>query len=309
MSKSLGNALEVEDLLREFGADVCRWWVSSLAFENDIKVDREYFQVAGESYRKVRNTLRYLLGNLSGFGPHLAVPASAIDPRSLDAWVLQEAAELRHRVAEAYDRFDFREAHVLLYGFCNDTLSSVYLDAVKDRLYCDRADSARRRATQTALYELARLLCTLLAPILPHTADEAWRALLGVADEETTVHVETFANPPAVTADPGWRTVMATLEPVGRALEQAKARGIENPLDAGLVVPDPNGELAPFSTELADLYGVSRVRCDPAATEVEVLDLRGEPRCERSWRRDETVRLRADGGWLSQRDAEAVGVA
>jgi isoleucyl-tRNA synthetase len=309
MSKSLGNALEVEDLLRDFGADVCRWWVSSLAYENDIKVDREYFEVAGESYRKVRNTLRYLLSNLFDYDPSKAPAPGAIQPTSLDAWALQQASELRRRVADAYDRFDFREAHLLLYGFCNDTLSSGYLDAVKDRLYCDRPDSLRRRATQSVLHELARLLSTLLAPLLPHTSDEAWRALLGVSDPDTTVHVETFADSPPVAADPRWPGVVACQEATDRALELAKERGIENPLDAGLVLPDPDGDLATFATELPDLFGVSRVRCDPTATAIEVVDLRGEPRCERSWRRDETVRLRADGGHLSDRDAEAVGVA
>ncbi|HVS15546.1 MAG TPA: isoleucine--tRNA ligase [Thermoanaerobaculia bacterium] len=308
MSKSLGNTLEVSDLLRDFGADVCRWWVSSLAYENDIKVDREYFEVAGESYRKVRNTLRYLLSNLFDYDPSKAPASGAIQPTSLDAWALQQASELRRRTADAYDRFDFREAHLLLYGFCNDTLSSGYLDAVKDRLYCDRPDSPRRRATQSVLHELARLLSTLLAPLLPHTSDEAWRALLGVSDPDTTVHVETFADSPPVAADPRWPEVMACHEAADRALEQAKERGIENPLDAGLVLPDPDGDLAAFATELPDLFGVSRVRCDPAATAIEVVDLRGEPRCERSWRRDETVRLRADGGHLSDRDAEAVGV-
>jgi isoleucyl-tRNA synthetase len=306
MSKSLGNALEVEDLLRDFGADACRWWVSSLAYENDIKVDREYFEVAGESYRKVRNTLRYLLSNLFDYEPSMAVE---IAPTSLDAWARFEAAELHRKVNEAYERFAFRDAHLLLFDFCNHTLSSVYLDAVKDRLYCDRPDSPRRRATQTVLHELASLLCKLLAPILPHTADEAYRSLLRTSDPSTTVHVETFGEPGVVVPDTRWMYALNVRAAVDQALEQSKEGGIENPLDAGVVVPDSDGALAPLSAELPDLFGVSRVRCDPAATAVEVLDLRNAPRCERSWRRDETVRLRSDGGWLSQRDAEAVGVA
>ena len=178
---------------------------------------------------------------------------------------------------------------------------------MKDRLYCDRPDSPRRRATQTVLHETARLLATLLAPILPHTADEAWRALAGAKDPETTVHVETYAELPAVTADPRWSEVMALLEPVGRAIEQAKERGIENPLDAGLVLPDPQATLAAFAADLPDFFGVSRVRCDAAASrDRRASTCANEPRCERSWRRDETVRQRSDGGWLSDRDAEAV---
>ncbi|HVS14053.1 MAG TPA: isoleucine--tRNA ligase [Thermoanaerobaculia bacterium] len=305
MSKSLGNALEVEDLLRDFGADVCRWWVSSLAYENDIKVDREFFELAGETYRKVRNTLRFLLSNLHDLDPATAAPPPS--PFSIDAWALRQAAELRAAVADAYQRYDFRQAHLLLYGFCNDTLSSVYLDAVKDRLYCDRPDSERRRSTQGALRTIADLLCCALAPILPHTADEAWRELHRRDGPEDTVHLRTL---PAIEVEAAaeWSAVLALHDAVDRALEAAKTKGIDNPLDAGLRLPDPQGVLTPFAAELPDLFGVSRVELLPREGEVEVVDLRGEPRCERSWRRDETVKLRTDGGWLSDRDAEAVGL-
>ena len=148
MSKSLGNTLEVEDLLKDFGADVCRWWVSSLAFENDIKVAREFFELAGESYRKVRNTLRFLLSNLGDFSAEHAVDTSSLAGTSVDALALELTGQMRTEVTGAYERFDFRRAHLKLFDFCNDTLSSFYLDAVKDRLYCDRPDSPRRRATQ-----------------------------------------------------------------------------------------------------------------------------------------------------------------
>ncbi|MGP1310527.1 MAG: isoleucine--tRNA ligase, partial [Phycisphaerales bacterium] len=148
MSKSLGNALNVEDLLKNYGADVCRWWVASLAYENDIKVDPSFFDTAGESYRKVRNTLRFLLSNLADFTPCKAdqghstrtgdcVPWTAFTPNSIDAWALAEANALSKEVRAAYDACDFRAASLALYDFCNDTLSAVYLAAVKDRLYCD----------------------------------------------------------------------------------------------------------------------------------------------------------------------------
>ncbi len=299
MSKSTGNALDVEDLLKDFGADVCRWWVSSLAYENDIKVDMEYFKLAGESYRKVRNTLRFMLSNLSDFDPSLAVPLESTDPRTLDAYAMTRATELRSRVLDAYEQFDFRRAHVLLFDFCNDTLSSFYLDAMKDRLYCDRPDSERRRRAQSVMRKLTEMLAVLLAPILPHTADETWRALHG---DDACVHLETapriFGN-----ADAGWETLMALRE---RALKALEGSDIENNLDAGLRLGDPEGLLAGFAPDLADALGVSRVLLDGDG-DPEVLDLRDQPRCERSWRRDETVALRSDGGYLSDRDADAVG--
>jgi len=305
MSKSLGNALAVDDLLKDYGADVCRWWVSSLAFENDIKVDLSYFDVAGESYRKVRNTLRFLLSVLDDYSSESAVDLSTLPTASLDAWALQQTALLRQAVPAAYQSYQFRQAHLLLFDFCNDTLSSTYLNAVKDRLYCDRADSPRRKATQSVVRHIAEVLTALLAPILPHTADEAWRALHG---DDASVHLATFPDS-TNTADEAWPQVIAVREQVLKALEQAKADGLENPLGAGATVPNPNGVLDPFKQDLADLFGVSRVTLSAEAETVKIQDLQGEPRCERSWRRDATVKQRADGGWLSERDARAVGLS
>jgi isoleucyl-tRNA synthetase len=303
MSKSAGNALQVDDLLADFGADVCRWWVSSLAFETDIKVDLEFFALAGESYRKVRNTLRFLLGNLADYDD--SVDLESLPATSLDRWAVAQASRLHDEVAEHYLNYQFRPAHIALFDFCNDTMSAVYLDSVKDRLYCDRPDSSRRRASQAAMKEIAAVLIKLLAPILPHTADEAWRAL---RPDQASVQQEVFAGP-NLSADPAWALVLARREQVLKALEDAKSDGIENKLDAGVVVPDPDGRLAPFVGDLPDLFGCSRVQLDPAADAVMVEDLRGAARCERSWRRDESVKQRSDGGWLSDRDAEAVGVA
>ena len=302
MSKSLGNALDVEELLDRFGADVCRWWVSSLAYESDVKVDLDYFERAGESYRKARNTLRFLLSNLSDFDPaRHAVDMTSVDPHGLDAWALSRAAALRERVLSAYAAYQFRQAHLALRDFCTEDLSAFYLDAAKDRLYCDRPDSERRRSAQTTMHRLTELLATLLAPLLPHTADEAWRTLHG---EDACVHLETPPEVPSPAAE-AWDRVLAVREEAAKALEDSP---IDNPLDAGLVLPDPDGTLAPFVADLPDALGVSRVRLDPAASGIEVVDLTAEPRCERSWRRDETVRLRSDGGWLSDRDADAVEI-
>jgi isoleucyl-tRNA synthetase len=307
MSKSEGNALDVDELLKHFGADVCRWWVSSLPFENDIKVDLSYFEAAGETYRKVRNTLRFLLSNLYDFAREKdAVELPGIAPTSIDAWALAAAAEVREAVVDAYQRYDFRAAHQRLYDFCNDTLSSVYCAAVKDRLYCDRPDSVRRRTTQTVMWTIANVLSTLLAPILPHTADEAFRALRAADDSDASVQLETVPTL-AFKADSHWVEVMTARELAMKALEEAKSRGIENPLDAEVVLPDPQGVLAKFKADLPDLLGVSRVKLAGDGA-VAVSDLRDQPRCERSWKRDGTVKQRSDGGMLSDRDADAVGV-
>lgn len=302
MSKSLGNALNVEELLNEHGADVCRWWVSSLSYENDVRADDELFQLAGESYRKVRNTLRFLMGNLGDFDGDTDGRLAGLDAASLDAWVLGETAALQDRVRSAFLDYDFRRAHLALFDFCNDTLSAVYCVAVKDRLYCDAPDTDRRRRTQAVLHVIAATLCRLLAPLLPHTADEAWRSLHG---GEGCVHMEQHRSLSAEVHD-GWGRVMAVRDEVLKALEGAKAEGIENSLDAGVVLPDPDGVLAAFESDLADLFEVSRIRIDAEASAIVIEDLRDQPACERSWRRDETVAERANGCMLSDRDWAAV---
>jgi isoleucyl-tRNA synthetase len=224
----------------------------------------------------------------------------------VDGWALGEFAKVQHAVLESYRAADFRAVHVALFDFCNQTLSAEWFAATKDRLYCDRADSPRRRATQRAMNAVAEGLVRMLAPILPHTADEAWRALKGAGARSAVF--ERHA-PIAFSAAAGWPAAFAAREAALKALEAAKGQGIENPLDAGLVLPDPDGALGPFAADLADLCGVSRVALDPSASAVAVQDLRAEPRCERSRKRDGTVRERSDGGMLSDRDAAAVGVS
>ena len=303
MSKSKGNALNVDDLLKDYGADVCRWWVCSLAYENDVKVDLDYFGVAGESYRKIRNTLRFLLGNLADFDPATdAVDPATMDPTSIDAWTLAEAVRYEQSIRRHYMQFEFRDAHAAIYEFCNEVLSAAYLVAVKDRLYCDKADSPRRRRTQTVMHQVAELLCRLLEPVVPHTADEAYRSLNG---EDACIHVAEPLNL-SFECDHDWTAVMSMRSAALKALESAKEKGLDNPLDAGLVIPDPEGTIERFAADFADLCGVSRARFERSLGEVEVEDLREAPRCERSRKRDETVKARADGAVLSDRDFEAI---
>jgi len=295
MSKSGGNALAVDELLQTFGADVCRWWVGSLAYENDSKVDMSFFEIASESYRKVRNTFRFILGNV---GDSSGVE---IEPTTIDGWVLSELSKMEARVIASFESFQFRAAQQALYNFCNDTLSATYCAAVKDRLYCDRFDSPRRMRTTATMRIISDTLCRLIAPFIPHTADEAWRALHG--DDVPSVHLQEFANV-EFPLDAAWEEVMQVRDEALKALEEAKQAGIDNPLDAGLVLPESLNAFDPC--DLADLCGVSRVTF--AGDNVVVQDLREEPKCDRSWKRDGTVKLRSDGGMLSDRDAIAVGV-
>ena len=305
MSKSGGNALQVEELLGQFGADVLRWWTASLPYEGDLKVDVSFIEAAADMYRKVRNTLRFLLGTLGGETARASCPQ--VDGMSLDGWVLAKCSAMSASVRESYLAFDFRSAQQELYDFCNDTLSATWCAASKDRLYCDPTDAARRQQSVATARYVAEHLCTLLAPILPHTADEAWAVLRG--EDTESVHLQVWDDV-TITMDERWASVMDVRATAMKALEEAKAGGLDNPIDAGLVLPDGDGVLAAMAIDdLADLCGVSRVELDASASAVAVSDLRDEPRCDRSWKRDASVAERSDGGMLSDRDAAAVGVS
>ncbi len=312
MSKSGGNAIDVEDILKQHGADVCRWWVSTLKYSNDIKVDWEFFKVAADEYRKVRNTIRFLLGNLYDFDPDSdAIDFNKEDKYSIDYWALGKLNEFIRETEEAYSGFDYKRASELIFDFCYETLSATYLVTVKDRLYCDSPDSRRRRRTQTVMYSAADSLVRLLAPILVHTSDEAYSSLKG--EEVTSVHLSEFPESGDETLAETWETVMDIRDKALKALEEAKTtRNINNPLDAGIKFPaDKNNyeELKKYEPDMADLCGVSRFEIVHAEEgRIEIIDLSGEPRCERSWKRDTTVRQRPDGSMLSDRDAAAVGL-
>jgi len=247
-----------------------------------------------------------LLSNLFDYDPSspAVVAVDSIDPASIDGWILDQTDRLEADVLNAYREFEFRRAHQQLYDFCNETLSSVYCAAVKDRLYCDQPHGTRRLATQATMWEILEVLCRLLAPILPHTADEAYRAMVP-GDAERTILNKTIYRL-SFDALEEWQLVMQRRDESLKALEEAKATGIDNSLDAGLRLLDEGGVLLRFRPDLADLCGVSRVELVRSGPPVEVVDLRQEPRCERSWKRDETVAQREDGSWLSDRDAEVI---
>ncbi len=315
MSKSLGNAIEVEDLLKEHGADICRWWTASVNYTLDIKVDWEFFRVASDEYRKVRNTVRFMLGNLADFDPARdRHEFSDADRTSIDDWAMQELARLVASVREGYDTYQYKRVAEAIFDFCNDTMSAVYLAAAKDRLYCDAPSSPRRRRTQTVLHATADALIRMLAPILVHTADEAWLALHGQdLDSDFSIHLEYLPEPFPWRRNPDWESVLQLRAEALKRLELAKEDpGISNPLDAGVIAELPADELAkvaPYAHELADLCGASRFELAAgAARSVRVVDLRDQPRCERSWKRDGTVRERSDGGMLSDRDAATLGL-
>ncbi len=312
MSKSGGNAIEVKDILSKYGADICRWWVSSLSYSNDIKVDWEFFDIAADEYRKIRNTIRFLLGNLNDFDPAQdSIEFEEDDRCSIDYWAHCEFTRFAEETEDAYSGFRYKQASDLIFSFCSNEMSAVYLACVKDRLYCERGDSRKRRRSQTVMYRIAEGIIKLLAPILVHTSYEALKSLTG--DPDVNVHLKRFPRIKRVQAEGIWSDVMDIRKRCLKALEEARGEGgINNPLDTSVritVKKELLSEIKKFEEELEDLCGVSRLRvAEGDGISVELADISQEPRCERSWKRGETVKKRKNGSFLSERDALALGI-
>ena len=242
MSKSLGNVVEPQELIRRYGADILRLWVFSLDYRDDTPISEEILARCAEAYRKIRNTARYLISNLYDFDPARdAVAAAELLP--LDAWALRETRIAAARMREAYERYDFHVVYHTLVNLCATALSAVYLDVVKDRLYASAASSPQRRSAQTAMHRIGRAIATAAAPVLVFTADEIWKALPGKKEE--SVHIAGFEDleEPLVAKVPAdaWMRLMQLREEAARILEEARRnKAIGSSLEGAIALtPNP----------------------------------------------------------------------
>jgi isoleucyl-tRNA synthetase len=269
-------------------------WTIMVDYREDMRISDEMIRRVAEAYRKVRNTIRYLLANLGDFDPaRHAVAETDLD--ELDLYALHRHRQVVARVLDAYESYEFHLVYHQLVQYAAADLSSFYLDVLKDRLYCDAADGERRRSAQTVLHRVARDLCLLLAPVLPFTTDEAWPGIPGLA--EPSVHVALF--PSRESADEvllsRWAGLLDVRGEVMKALEDARAaKRLAAGLEAAVVVRGPARALAPlrdheakgrvFPGNLANLFIVSAVRLEegeaPLAITVEHAPGR---KCERCW--------------------------
>jgi len=265
MSKSVGNVVSLEDAIGRWGADVMRVWGLSEHYHDDMRVEAEAMERIVEAYRKLRNTLRFLLGNLGDWGG-VAPPDGAF--REVDRWMRMRLAVLVREVTADMDRYAFHHAFGALYRFCVVDLSAFYLDLLKDRLYASRRDDPERRAAQAVLAETLSALVRLLTPFIPFTAEEAWTHLPGgLRGELAAVQLATWPEAPVVRDEAAlvgrWESFMRLREPVLKALEAARAGGaISRPLESRvkLEVAGPWGELVrSLEPGLAELLIVSQV--------------------------------------------------
>ena len=263
MSKSLGNVIAPEKVIKQYGADILRMWVTAEDYSGDIRISDEILKGLSDAYRRIRNTLRFLLGNLDGFDPATqAVPLAEMPP--LDRWALDRLAHLIERVRRAYDAYAFHPVYQDLHYFCAVDLGAFYLDIIKDRLYCEPADSTARRSAQTVLSHMLETLTRLMAPILSFTADEVWSHMPGPRAE--SVHLEQFAD-----SHPEWRNTALEREwlrfreirgEVYRVLEQARNDKLVRSFMEAVVtlrVPADMKRFLEGFPELNRLYIVARV--------------------------------------------------
>jgi isoleucyl-tRNA synthetase len=269
MSKSLGNVVLPQKVVSTLGADVLRLWVASTDYANEISVSDEILKRMSDSYRRIRNTVRFLLGNLAGFDPAVAaVPvAQMVD---LDRWALERTRVLQEEVLAAYRSYDFHLIYQKIHNYCVVDLGGFYLDVVKDRLYTTPAQGLPRRSAQTAMYWIAEAMVRWLAPILSFTAEEIWRFLPGERAE--SVFLATWAAIPAVPAGSlavDWARVLEVRGAALRELERLRIAGeIGAPLDAIVEIyagPETVAALEPLGEELRFALITSEAHVHPVA--------------------------------------------
>jgi isoleucyl-tRNA synthetase len=291
MSKSLGNSISPDEIIKQFGADVLRLWVGSTDYGGDVRLSPEILKGAADAYRKVRNTLRYFLGNLADFDPEKhQVPLSQLH-KDVDRWALKVLQAKVKEARKAYDAYEFHRVSNTLVDFCVRELSGIYLDILKDRLYCERPDSPSRRSAQTVLYQMADALIRLWAPIVPFTADEAWK-MMGHADN---VALADLPDPSPEMIDDGlgadWEYIWDLREEVYREIEeQRKAGMIGSSLEAWVTIGTRSEDfrriLEKAKADLSMLFLVSKLDIDMGEThKVTVRHAKdaGCKKCARCW--------------------------
>lgn len=309
-----------ERYVKEFGADVLRLWVASQDFRNDIVVSEERIKKVGETYRLIRNALRYQLSNLYDFDPSKnAVAPSEMTP--LDRWILGEFSALEESVKNAYEHYEFHVVYQKIAQFTAVALSAIYHDVVKDRLYTDPAGSLRRRSTQTALHILVKQLCQMLSPLLAFTADEAWEFIPGKSHGSVHESVwKPISMPRPETEAAVWTNLFSLRDEALPFLEQARqAKTIGKALDAKITFrlsPAKSKEFTPHASALQELLNVSQIQVSageakeeaangPIAQQIEVAKADGQ-KCERCWHWETDVGTHAGHPTLCGRCVTAV---
>ena len=304
MSKSLGNTILPKDITEKYGADILRLWVSSVDYREDVRISENILQQMSDAYRRIRNTARFLMGNLNNFD-YANDKVDYKDMFEIDKWAMHKLEELKEKTTEYYDKYEFYSLFQEITYFCSMEMSSFYLDIVKDRLYCEGTTSIERRSAQTVLTEVLKVLVRIISPVLSFTADEIWERIPEALKEEESVHLSKWieANPEYLNEELAkkWDKIARLRREVNKKLEAERQTGlIGHSLDARVLLNIANAEYSFIKdyteNEVSDLFIVSQVKFvndSLAESEIEGISISVEKasgeKCERCWKYDEEV--------------------
>ena len=317
MSKSAGNVVAPQEVIKQYGAEILRLWVATQDYQDDLRISPAILAQLGETYRKLRNTARFLLSNLYDFDP-AANRVQFEKLPELDRWALVRLHNLITKIQCGYEEFDFRQITHELDYFCAVDMSAIYLDILKDRLYTFRKDSPLRRGSQTVLFDVLGALTKLIAPILSFTAEELWQSIPEQHREAPSIQLTSFPKPDSRWLDAElkkrWERLLRYREEVQGFLEVLRReKRIGSSLEASVhlhALPDAYDFLQPYTADLPTLFIVSQVTLekDPKAASdifIEVTKANGS-KCARCWRYQTSVGANAAHPELCDRCVEAI---
>lgn len=325
MSKSAGNVTSPQEVINKYGADILRLWVSAEEYRDDIKISEEILRRCSDAYRRIRNTARYILGNIYDFNKDKDYVVYN-EMEELDRWALHKLHVLTKKVLTAYETFEFHKIFHDVHNFCTIDMSSFYLDILKDRLYTSGASSIRRRSAQTALFEILDTLVKLLAPVLSFTTEEIWSYLKSSDEQEGSVHFASFPEPKEEWFDQilseRWDRLIQVRSEVSKALEIARRdKIIGHSLDAAVSIEckeDLASFLKSFEPELNRFFIVSGVELVARLSKAKILtsdeidglkigvDSAAGKKCERCWNYDRNVGVNENNYEVCQRCLEVI---
>ena len=321
MSKSMGNVIAPEEIIKKYGAEVLRLWVAATDYRDDIRLGQETLQRLSDTYRRIRNTSRYLLGNLNGFNPATDLVGDE-ELLELDRWALSRLTRLIQKVTKAYELYEFHTLYHAVHNFCSNDLSAFYLDILKDRLYTSPKQSIEYRSARTSMYKILDALTRMIAPVLTFTADEIWQRLPG--EREASVHLAGFPARSENYLDDAleerYEQLQKIRSEVSKELEKARAdKKLGQALEAKVLLEIP-GEYQTLMNDYLDLlpnyFIVSQVEFSDNLTEgteaenvpglkIQILPADGE-KCDRCWNFATSVGKNSDHPTICARCADAL---
>ena len=312
MSKSLGNGIDPQEVIDQYGADILRLWALSSDYQSDVRLSKEILKQVSEVYRKIRNTARYILGNIHDFDVNK--PVAYEDLQEIDKWALTRLNNLISECTKSYDAYDFNKAYQAINTFCVLDMSNFYLDIIKDRLYTAKPESTERRAAQTTMYEILQALVKIIAPMASFTAEEIWKYMPHKDGENTesvmlSYYPEVNEKYEDKELEAKWDKILKIKEAVAKKLEEARAeKVIGHSLNAKVII-SAEGEEYKFLNDnkelLKDVFIVSGLDLVEGTSEIKVQVAEGE-KCERCWKYDVTVGQDKENPTICHRCSEAL---